>query len=110
MTLSFTEAVRPTVTRKSEPNPFTPLAEALAGDFTKTLSFSVEIAGDDADRFVAKVKRQIASAAEPFDVTIRSTVAIAPAKGKAPAVATFTAWATAAIVRKPRATVAPSGE
>jgi hypothetical protein len=100
MSLEFTPAAIPTVTRTSEPNPFGPLATALAADRKAALSFTLPLSGKPSkgttvDAVIGKAKRQISEAGATAGITIRSTYALtAPGKGKDDkGTVTFTAWA-----------------
>jgi len=105
MTIQFTETARPAVTRKSAPNEFLPLADALAADRDKTLGFTVEVpAGEDAKKHDAKIRRQMAEAAKPHGITIRATVVENAPKTKGGKVTlTYSAWSIDKIARKPKA-------
>lgn len=111
MSITFTDAPVPTVTRTSEPNPFMPLAEVLAGNVRFVANgeaeptakkFEIPLPTDSAeaqDATIAKVKRQLSLAGREVGITIRSTVETGGSKAKP--VAIFTAWGTPA-VKRPR--------
>jgi hypothetical protein len=108
MTIAFTATAIPTVTRTSEPNPFSALAAALLADRTKAVSFSLPLTGENSkgtttDKAIGKAKRQMSEAGAAAGITIRSTYVVTPGKGKDAGSVTFTAWAKdGARIAKPR--------
>lgn len=99
MTINFTEVAIPAVTRTSEPNPFTALAESRKANTGKAAQFHIELTGnaDDDAKTIAKAKRHLSLAGKAADVTLRSIVETSGSGAKTKA--TFTVWAVARITK-----------
>lgn len=98
MTLTFSDAAIPTVTRTSEPNPFGALVAALAANRETAKTFTVPLSGKmakgtETDGAIGKVKRQLSDAGKAAGITVRSTYEVSPGKGKEAGHVTFLAWA-----------------